>query len=65
MEDKFPKSLIVVLWFIVAGLFLNASLPFIGTPAVASNGIQKIAFCDPSSGNCTKVFNNGNLSIRN
>jgi hypothetical protein len=41
MENKFPKSLIVVLWFIAAGLFLNAALPFIGTPAVAQYGVTR------------------------
>ncbi|MDC1116219.1 hypothetical protein OAT37_05690 [Alphaproteobacteria bacterium] len=65
MEMKLPKSLIVGIWVVGIGLVLNGVQPFIGTPAAASGGIQKIAICDPSSGNCTKVFNNGNLSIRN
>jgi hypothetical protein len=56
MENKFPKSLIVVLWFIAAGLFLNAALPFIVTPAVAQYGVQKVAICDVNGELCADVW---------
>ena len=46
MEMKLPKSLIVGIWVVGIGLVLNGVQPFIGTPAVASNGIQKVAICD-------------------
>jgi len=63
MENKFPKSLIVVLWFIAAGLFLNAALPFIGTPANAQYGVQKVAICNISGNDCADIWwewgNNG------
>ena len=58
MENKFPKSLIVVLWFIAASLFLNAALPFIGTPAVAQSGVTKVAICDESGTFCAAIFGN-------
>lgn len=56
MEKKFPKSLIVALWFIAAGLFLNAALPFIGTPAVAQYGVQKVAICDVDGDWCADIL---------
>ena len=58
MENKFPKSLIVVLWFIAAGLFLNAALPFIGTPAIAQYGVQKVAICDVDGDWCAQILRN-------
>jgi len=58
MEDKFPKSLIVVLWFIAAGLFLNAALPFLGAPAVAQSGVTKVAICDEYGSVCAEIWGN-------
>ena len=46
MEMKLPKSLIVGIWVVGIGLLLNGVQPFIGTPAAASGGIQKVAICD-------------------
>ena len=63
MEMKLPKSLIVGIWVVGIGLVLNGVQPFIGTPAVASNGIQKIAICD-TNGECVKT-SSGYLLVKN
>jgi len=58
MELKVPKSLIVALWVIGVGLVLNGVQPFLGTPANASGGIQKMAICD-MKGRCADMVNTG------
>ena len=58
MELKVPKSLIVALWVIGVGLVLNGVQPFLGTPANASGGIQKMAICD-MKGKCAEMVNAG------
>jgi len=55
MELKVPKSLIVVLWVIGVGLVLNGVQPFLGTPANASGGVQKVTICNESGRSCAKV----------
>jgi len=39
-------------------LFLNAALPFIGTPAVAQYGVQKVAICDVDGDWCAQILRN-------
>ena len=43
---------------VAAGLFLNAALPFIGTPAVAQYGVQKVAICDVDGDWCAQILRN-------
>jgi len=64
MENKFPKSLIVGIWVVGIGLVLNGVQPFIGTPANAQYGVQKVAICNISGNDCADIWwewgNNGN-----
>jgi len=56
MENKFPKSLIVGIWIVGIGLVLNGVQPFIGTPANAQYGVQKLAICDVNGKRCADVW---------
>ncbi len=65
MEMKLPKSLIVGIWVVGIGLVLNGVQPFIGTPANAQSGIQKIAICDAGGNTCISFTNKGWLKVTN
>jgi len=65
MENKFPTSLIVGIWFVGIGLVLNGVQSFIGTPANAQSGIQKMAICDANSATCISFTGNGRLKVNN
>ena len=56
MENKFHKSLIVGIWVVGIGLVLNGVQPFIGTPANAQYGVQKVAICDVNGELCADVW---------
>ena len=56
MENKFPKSLIVGIWIVGIGLVLNGVQPFIGTPANAQYGVQKVAICNVNGNLCADVW---------
>mgnify|MGYP007047539449 CR=1 FL=1 len=56
MEMKLPKSLIVGIWVVGIGLVLNGVQPFIGTPANAQYGVQKVAICDVSGNYCADIL---------
>ena len=56
MENKFPKSLIVGIWVVGIGLVLNGVQPFIGTPANAQYGVQKVAICDVDGDWCADIL---------
>ncbi len=56
MENKFPKSLIVGIWVVGIGLVLNGVQPFIGTPANAQYGVQKVAICNVNGNLCADVW---------
>lgn len=56
MENKFPKSLIVGIWVVGIGLVLNGVPPFIGTPANAQYGVQKVAICNITGTLCADVW---------
>jgi len=43
---------------IAAGLFLNAALPFLGTPAIAQSGVTKVAICDEYGSVCAEIWGN-------
>ena len=64
MELKVPKSLIVALWVIGVGLVLNGVQPFLGTPANASGGVQKVVICSKYGAPCANVDNDGLLHIK-
>ena len=56
MEMKLPKSLIVGIWVVGIGLVLNGVQPFIGTPANAQYGVQKVAICNVNGERCADVW---------
>jgi len=56
MENKFPKSLIVGIWVVGIGLVLNGVQPFIGTPANAQYGVQKVALCNMTNRVCLDIL---------
>ena len=56
MEMKLPKSLIVGIWVVGIGLVLNGVQPFIGTPANAQYGVQKVAICDVDGDKCADIL---------
>ena len=56
MEMKLPKSLIVGIWVVGIGLVLNGVQPFIGTPANAQYGVQKVAICNESGSSCAEIW---------
>jgi hypothetical protein len=56
MEMKLPKSLIVGIWVVGIGLVLNGVQPFIGTPANAQYGVQKVAICDVGGDMCADIW---------
>ena len=56
MEMKLPKSLIVGIWVVGIGLVLNGVQPFIGTPANAQYGVQKVAICDVDGDWCADIL---------
>jgi hypothetical protein len=56
MEMKLPKSLIVGIWVVGIGLVLNGVQPFIGTPANAQYGVQKVVICDESGDRCAGIW---------
>ena len=63
MEMKLPKSLIVGIWVVGIGLVLNGVQPFIGTPANAQSGIQRVAICDANGAPCMSFTNGGWLRV--
>ena len=65
MEMKLPKSLIVGIWVVGIGLVLNGVQPFIGTPANAQSGVQKMAICDENGATCIKFTSRGYLKVTN
>ena len=65
MEMKLPKSLIVGIWVVGIGLVLNGVQPFIGTPANAQSGIQKMAICESNGSTCMSLTSNGRLRVLN
>jgi hypothetical protein len=56
MEMKLPKSLIVGIWVVGIGLVLNGVQPFVGTPANAQYGVQKVAICDVDGDWCADIL---------
>lgn len=56
MENKFPKSLILGIWVVGIGLVLNGVQPFIGTPANAQYGVQKVQICNESGDMCADLW---------
>jgi hypothetical protein len=58
MEMKLPKSLILGIWVVGIGLVLNGVQPFIGTPANAQYGVQKVAICDVDGDWCAQILRN-------
>lgn len=56
MENKFPKSLILGIWVVGIGLVLNGVQPFIGTPANAQYGVQKVQICNESGDRCAGIW---------
>ena len=62
MEMKLPKSLIVGIWVVGIGLVLNGVQPFIGTPANAQSGVQKVQICNETGFSCADIFH-GKLEV--
>ena len=59
-----PKSLMVVLWVAAIGFLLNGAQPFLGSPANAVGGVQKIATCDADGQVCASVYNSKLVSFQ-
>ena len=60
-----PKSLMVVLWLIAAGLFANGLQFFSVEPVHAQSGVTKVAICGTEGFFCADVTAEGSLRIFN
>ena len=58
-----PKSLMVVLWLIAAGLFANGLQFFTVEPVHAQSGMTKVAICGPEAIFCADVTAEGYLQV--
>lgn len=64
-EVRLSKPVMVVATIAAVALLAIGAKPFIeSTPAFASNQLHKVAICDSSGSNCTKVYGNGAFRIR-
>ena len=65
-EIKFSRPVMIVAVMAAVGLLAIGAKPLLeAAPAFAqSSDVHKIAICNANSGNCVKIFDNGDLAIR-
>ena len=54
-----PKSLMLVLWLIAGGLFVNGLQFLTVEPVNAQSGVTKVAICNAAGGVCADVAKDG------